>query len=189
MASLFIGLAAVVDFLDGFIARLFKASSQLGKQLDSLADVVSFGVAPSMIVFQFIRMSIAKEPDSLETSVLWLAPALFIAMAAAYRLAKFNLDDSQQFRFKGLPTPAIGLLIASFPLIYWNSEHKFIIDLFLNKWLWYVVIALLCWLMLSNISFMALKFRDTSVKNNLPKVLLLVISIIGEFLFNGLRYH
>lgn len=178
MASLFIGLAAVVDFLDGFIARLFKSSSEMGKQLDSLADVVSFGVAPSMIVFQFLRLSFAKDEDSLHTTVLWLVPALFIAAAAAYRLAKFNLDDSRQFGFRGVPTPAVGLLVASFPLIYWNTEQQFIIDLLLNKWLWYAVIAILCWLMVSNIPLMAMKFKNTSVKSNFPKILLLLVSII-----------
>ena len=93
MASMFIGLAAVVDFLDGFVARLFKASSEMGKQLDSLADVVSFAVAPSLILYQFLRMSIAQEEDGLNTSIIWLIPAFFLACAGAWRLAKFNLDE------------------------------------------------------------------------------------------------
>ena len=79
MASLFIGIAAVVDFLDGFVARLFKASSEMGKQLDSLADVVSFGVAPAMILYQFLRMSIAQEENGLNASVIWLVPAFILA--------------------------------------------------------------------------------------------------------------
>src|SRR5258705_13980216 len=74
MASLFIGLAGVVDFLDGFVARLFKVSSEMGKQLDSLADVVSFGAAPAMIMYQFLRMSVAQEEDGLNASVIWLLP-------------------------------------------------------------------------------------------------------------------
>jgi len=95
MASLFIGLAAVIDFLDGFVARLLNASSEMGKQLDSLADVVSFGVAPSMIVYQFLRMSFATAEGGIEVSMLLLMPAFFIAMAAAFRLGKFNLDTTQ----------------------------------------------------------------------------------------------
>ena len=118
MASLFIGIAAVVDFLDGLVARLFNATSEMGKQLDSLADVVSFGVAPSMIVYQFLRMSFAKEESGVDVSVIWLMPALFIAAAGAYRLARFNLDNSQQYGFKGVPIPAVGLLLASLPMIY-----------------------------------------------------------------------
>ena len=77
MASLFIVLAAVVDFLDGFVARLFNASSEMGKQLDSLADVVSFGVAPGIIIYQFLRLSFAQEEGGINTSVLWLLPAFY----------------------------------------------------------------------------------------------------------------
>ena len=87
MASLFIGLAAVVDFFDGFVARWLKASSPLGAQLDSLSDVVSFGVAPAMIVYQFLKLSFAQQQDGLNTNLLWLVPAFFIACAGAYRLA------------------------------------------------------------------------------------------------------
>src|SRR6185503_5989442 len=94
LGSLFIGLAAVVDFLDGFVARLFKATSEMGKQLDSLADVVSFGVAPSMIVYQFLRLSYTQEPNGMEVPIAWLLPALLIPCATAYRLARFNLDNS-----------------------------------------------------------------------------------------------
>lgn len=185
LASLFIGLAGVVDFLDGFIARLFRASSELGKQLDSLADVVSFGVAPSLIVYHFLRLSYAAQEDGLNVSWLLLTPAFFIAMAAAYRLGKFNLDNSQQYGFKGLPTPAAGLLVASLPLIYWQAfynEQVALTDLFINKWWWYGVIAFLCWLMVSRLPLMALKFQDFSVKNNLPKILLIVVAIVAALL-------
>lgn len=185
-ASLFIGLAAVVDFLDGFVARLFDATSEMGKQLDSLADVVSFGVAPSLIIYQFLRMSYAAEENGIEVSVIWLVPALFIAGAAAYRLAKFNLDHSQQYGFKGLPTPAVGLLVASFPLIYWNTDNTFIISLLENKWFLYATVVVLCWLMVSNIPLMALKLKDTSIKNNLPKIILVVLSIIFAAIFHWL---
>jgi CDP-diacylglycerol--serine O-phosphatidyltransferase len=95
LASVYIGIAAVVDFLDGFVARLFKATSELGKQLDSLADVVSFGVAPAIILYQFLHMGFAKADNGLETSSIWLVPAFLFAMAAAYRLGRFNLDASQ----------------------------------------------------------------------------------------------
>src|SRR5258706_14918000 len=97
MASLFIGLAAVVDFLDGFVARLFKAGSEMGKQLDSLADLVSFGVAPALIIYQFLRLSLAQEAGALDISLLGLLPSLLLACAAAWRLARFNLDSSQAF--------------------------------------------------------------------------------------------
>src|ERR1700734_4010137 len=104
LASIFIGLAALVDFLDGLVARLFKATSPLGRELDSLADVVSFGVAPGMILYQLLRLSWAAQANGLDVSVGWLLPALLIPCAAAYRLARFNIDDAQQYGFKGVPT-------------------------------------------------------------------------------------
>jgi len=184
MASLFIGLAAVVDFLDGFVARMFNASSEMGKQLDSLADVVSFGVAPAMIVYQFLRLSYAKEESGIDVSILLLLPAFIIAAASAYRLAKFNLDTSQQYGFKGVPTPAVGLLIASFPLIYWNAANDKIIAVLLNKWVWYGIILFVSWLMVSNIPMMAMKFKNLSVKTNLPKFILIIFSIIAAFILH-----
>ena len=125
-ASLFIGLAALVDFLDGLVARIFNATSPMGKQLDSLADLVSFGVAPGMILYQLLRMSFAGQENGLNVSIVWLLPALVFPCAAAYRLARFNLDTTQQYGFKGVPTPAAGLLIASLPLISWYTSNPMV---------------------------------------------------------------
>ncbi|HQY11004.1 MAG TPA: CDP-alcohol phosphatidyltransferase family protein [Ferruginibacter sp.] len=186
MASLFIGLAAVVDFLDGFVARLFKAASEMGKQLDSLADVVSFCVAPSLILYQFLRMSMAREEDGLNASVIWLVPAFILAAAGAWRLAKFNIDDSQSYGFKGVPTPAVGLVVASLPLIYWNDHTQPVVDILFNKWILYVVIIVLSWLMVSNLPIMAMKFKDYGIKTNIPKIILLVVAILSAFIFHWL---
>jgi CDP-diacylglycerol---serine O-phosphatidyltransferase len=186
MASLFIGIAAVVDFLDGFVARLFNASSEMGKQLDSLADVVSFGVAPSMIVYQFLRMGFATNINGIDTSIFWLTPAFIIAAAGAYRLARFNLDASQSFGFKGVPIPAAGLLIASLPLIYWNSESEFIRSLLINKWFLYALIAVVSWLMISTLPLIALKFKNLSVKDNLPKYLIVGVAVVAAIIFQWL---
>ena len=187
VAAYFIFAAAVVDFLDGFVARLLNATSEMGKQLDSLADVVSFGVAPSMILYQLLRISFIKEETGLETSVVSLFPAFIVACAGAYRLARFNLDNSQSYGFKGVPIPAVGLLIASFPLIlhYGNS----IIDVYewlTNKWVLYIVIALVSWLMVSKLPLMALKFKDFTIKNNLPKLILVVIALVAAILLKWL---
>lgn len=184
IASLFIGLAAVIDFLDGFLARLLGASSEMGKQLDSLADMVSFGVAPSMIVYQFLRMSYATDSKAMDTSFVFLFPAFFLAMAAAYRLAKFNLDETQKNHFKGMPTPAVGLTIASFPLIYWTCNNEIILYLFLNKWVWYLLILMLSWLMVSNVPMMSLKFTSLKIKDNIAVVILVILSVIFIFLFS-----
>ena len=186
LGSLFIGLAAVIDFFDGFVARMFNATSELGKQLDSLADVVSFGVAPSMIVYRFLQLSYAQQQGGLDASFVWLTPAFIVAAAAAYRLGKFNLDTTQTYSFKGVPTPAAGLLIASFPLIYWYTDKMAVVNILLNKWFWYAFILLISYLMLSGLPIMSLKFKDYSIKNNLPKIILLVISIVLVLLLKWL---
>ncbi len=186
MASLFIGIAAVVDFLDGFVARLFNASSEMGKQLDSLADVVSFGVAPSMIVYQFLRMSFVGDINGINTSILFLFPAFIIAAAGAYRLARFNLDTSQSYGFKGVPIPAAGLLLASLPLIYWQTESDVITNLLLNKWFLYALIIVVSGLMVSTLPLMALKFKNVSVKDNLPKYLIVLFTIIAALFLKWL---
>ncbi|HXB43017.1 MAG TPA: CDP-alcohol phosphatidyltransferase family protein [Puia sp.] len=186
MASLFMALAAVVDFLDGFVARLFGATSDKGKQLDSLADVVSFGVAPGLILYQFLRMSFMKQENGLEISMFWLLPALIVPCAAAYRLAKFNIDSAQKYVFKGMPSPAAGLLIASLPLIYWHTDSEIILKLLLNKWFLYAFIVLISYLMVCNLSLMALKFKDLTLKNNLSKIILLLIAVIAGIFFKWL---
>lgn len=186
LSSLFIGLAAIVDFLDGFIARQFKATSAMGKQLDSLADVVSFGVAPGIILYQFLRLSYAQQEGGMEISELWLVIAFLIPASAAWRLARFNLDLSEQSFFRGVPTPAVGLLIASLPLIYWNVNNVWVLNLLLNKWFLYGLILLLSYLMISLLPMMSLKFKDFSLKNNLPKYFLFLIAIISFIAFKWL---
>lgn len=176
-AAVCICIAAVIDFLDGFVARLLKATSSIGKQLDSLSDVVSFGVAPGAILYQLLRLSFATEENGLNVSIIWLVPAFIISCAAAYRLAKFNLDETQTFYFKGVPVPAIGLLVASFPLILHFNTIAGINNLLINKWFLYALILVLSYLMVSNIRMLSLKFPDFTFKNNVPKFTLLIIAI------------
>ncbi len=176
----FILAASIVDFLDGFIARLFKASSAMGKQLDSLSDLVSFGVAPGLIIYQLLRISFARQEGGLDISIAWLLPALLIPCAAAWRLARFNLDEGQEYSFKGLPAPAAGLIIASFPLIIWYQTLG-IHFILINQWVLYSLIILLSYLMVSNIRLMSLKFKDFSFKNNFQKWLLVIVAVISVF--------
>ena len=180
--SLFIFGAAIIDFLDGFLARMLKASSEMGKQLDSLSDIVSFGVAPGLILYQLLRLSYAQETNGLEVSILALLPAFVFTAAVAWRLAKFNIADNQSQNFIGVPSPAAGLLIASFPLII-LYEYFNIHTLFINKWFLYGVILVVSYLMLSKRSFMAIKFTNFSVKNNLWKYILLFLSLICLVVF------
>ena len=191
MASLFIGLAAVVDFLDGFVARLFKASSEMGKQLDSLADLVTSGVVPGVIMFKLISLTV-DAPDysayndswnsvfhwqGFKISVLPLI-GLFIALASAYRLAKFNLDEDQQTYFKGLPVPANTLVILSLPLILEYQNNDLINSIIINKWFLIGLTLLSCYLLNSKIKLFALKFNDWSFKNNATRYIFLIISVV-----------
>jgi CDP-diacylglycerol--serine O-phosphatidyltransferase len=171
-ASLYIGLAGLMDFLDGFVARLLKVSSDMGKQLDSLADVVSFGVAPAFIVFQFLRLSMADDVNALSQNSVWLYAAFLIPMAGAYRLARFNIDSEQTTYFKGVPIPMIGILTAAFPLIYWQAHSNLFSKLILSPIFWYVYILLVSFLMVMKTPMLALKGLGN--KKNLILPLMLV---------------
>jgi len=186
LAPLFIGLAALTDFLDGFIARILKQSSPLGRELDSLADVVSFGVAPGLIIYQFLRMSFMRQQDGADVSMIWLLPALILPCAAAYRLAVFNLDTTQGKSFKGIPVPAVGLMIASFPLIYWTRNSSSVMDLLINKWVLYAFVVLLSFGMVSRIPMLSLKIGGKQDPQTLPRLILLVLTLVAVFLLQWL---
>jgi CDP-diacylglycerol--serine O-phosphatidyltransferase len=112
----------------------------------------------------------------------YLVPAFILPMAAAWRLARFNLDPGQAYGFKGMPTPAVGLLVASFPLILLYNRFDIQSNL-LNKWVLYGLIILLSWLMVSNLPLLSLKFSDYGFRKNLPKWVLLAIALVcGVFL-------
>jgi CDP-diacylglycerol---serine O-phosphatidyltransferase len=186
-AAIFIFIAAVVDFLDGFVARLLNATSEMGKQLDSLSDVVSFGVAPSIILYQLLRLSSIRETGAFSTYTFYYFVAFLFACAAAYRLGKFNIDVTQSQGFKGVPTPAAGLLVASFPLIIHYGVPFFnLANVIVNKWFLLIVIFGVSLLMISKLQLIALKFKNFSVADNLPKYILAVIAIITAILFKWL---
>jgi CDP-diacylglycerol--serine O-phosphatidyltransferase len=178
LAPLFIGLAAVADFLDGFLARLLKQSSPLGGQLDSLADVVSFGVAPGLIIYQFLRLSYIRQINGLDVSMLWLLPSLILPCAAAYRLAVFNLDTTQSKSFKGIPVPAVGLTIASFPLIYWTQGSQ-VLDWLMNKWVLYGIVLLVSYGMVSRVPMLSMKMSGSKDPQMIPRIVLIILSVVS----------
>ncbi len=182
-ASLYIGLAGLMDFFDGFVARLLKVSSDMGKQLDSLADVVSFGVAPAFIVLQFLRLALANDVNALAQPSVWLLPAFIIPMAGAYRLARFNIDTEQTTYFKGVPIPMIGILTAAFPLIYWQSQSTVFSKLILNPIFWYVYILLVSFLMVMRSPMLALKGLGNKKNLILPLVLVVLEVAISAVFF------
>ena len=166
--SLFIFGAAILDFLDGLAARLLKVHSELGKQLDSLADMVSFGVAPSFIIFSYNIMG--------EYSYM----GLFIGIFACIRLAKFNIDTRQSDSFLGLPVPSVGIIIASLPFIDKNGLLAFMRD----PWFVAGLVVLLCILMVCELPLLALKFKNYSLKDNFYSYLVLLIGLISILIFH-----
>lgn len=164
----FVLIAAGFDFLDGFVARLLKVQSDMGKELDSLADVVSFGVLPGLILFVMAKDS--SSPDSLLPYLTLIVP-----MLSAYRLAKFNLDTRQSERFIGLPTPANALFLSTLP-------HLASIWPDLGSWLYSpAALILIAWvlaiLLVSEIPLIALKFKNFSFPKNRFRYILILLSI------------
>lgn len=177
-AAALVVIAGILDFFDGLVARWLCIQSPMGKELDSLADVVSFGVVPGMILFRLLRSAYMQQPDVFDVSYFNLAPALLVPCFAAYRLAKFNLDTRQTDFFIGVPTPAVGLLVASFPLIILYNSFN-LGPWLLNIWVLYVIIAVLCYLMVAEIPMISLKFKNLSLAQNWPRLLLVLLVLAG----------
>ncbi|NRD22810.1 CDP-alcohol phosphatidyltransferase family protein [Winogradskyella litoriviva] len=189
-AAIFVFLGIFFDFFDGLLARKLNVQSPLGIQLDSLADLVTSGVVPGVIMFKLISESLGTSnfnyadtwSSGVETTVLEmpLLPliGLLIALASAYRLAKFNLDEDQQTYFKGLPVPANTLVILSLPLILEYQNSDLINSIIINKWFLIGLTLLSCYLLNSNIKLFALKFKNWSFKDNAVRYIFLVLSIV-----------
>ncbi len=167
-----IGIALIFDFFDGFAARLLKVTSPIGRDLDSLADMVTFGVLPSIIVYQLLMQSI---PDLLG---IWKAyPAFLIAIFSAVRLAKFNNDPRQDDGFIGLPTPANAILIASLPIIL-ETASPGLRDFILNTNHLLIFTAVMSYLLVMELPLIALKFKSFGWKNNEFRFLLILGTIL-----------
>ena len=164
-----------------------KAPSEMGKQLDSLSDVVSFGVAPGVYYTSYSGWDLLKTKMDLIHPSSHYAAFIFSA-AAAWRLAKFNISVDQMDSFRGVPTPAAGLVVASFPLIIWY-ESMGLQRYFINVWILYIVIVLLSYLMLSNYRLMAMKFKNFGFADNLMKYILVALSIVSILFLNWLAIN
>ncbi len=169
-AAVMVLLASVFDFFDGFIARLLHVKSEMGKELDSLADVVSFGVAPAMIMYHlYLNTGMCTVWMIYDISVVPAFLSILFPCFVAFRLAKFNLDPRQTEIFYGLPSPAAAFVLISFPFFSQN-EYSF--------WIYTIVILTLCIFMLANIPLLSLKFKNINLKNNIFRYILIVIAAI-----------
>lgn len=183
-AGAMIFIAALFDFFDGFAARLLKAYSPLGAQLDSLSDVVSFGVAPSFIVYHYLSQQPISNSLSVEIADFNIIPfaAFFLAVSAELRLAKFNIDDRQTSSFIGLPTPAMGLFVASLPFALQNDSLAFMGGLMTNPYFLFAVIIVFSFLMVSEIPFFSLKIKNLKFKENIHIYILAMFAVVA-FIF------
>jgi CDP-diacylglycerol--serine O-phosphatidyltransferase len=175
-AAYLVGLAAVFDFLDGLLARALGAYSEIGKQLDSLADVVSFGLVPGAILFKLMQKSALADPTtSLVEVELMPFAAFLVVIFSALRLAKFNIDTRQTTSFIGLPTPANAILIASLPLIL-DDDLLQLSGFILNYYVLLGLTLLMSYLLVAEIPLFALKFKNLSWKDNAkPFILILLV--------------
>lgn len=180
IAGYFIFIAAVFDFFDGFAARMLNAKSDIGLQLDSLADMVSFGAAPGFILYKMILLSHGNPHDDISGFDLYNLVAILVPWGAALRLAKFNIDETQQTGFRGLPTPALAFLIASLPVIRETlySDRGMLYMFFTNAYFLGMVAVLGFFLMTSSFPMFALKFKNFGWKDNEIKYVFLIISVV-----------
>ena len=183
--ALFVFLGIFFDFFDGFLARKLKVQSALGIQLDSLADMVTSGVVPGIVMYQLLSMTVNTKFDwsiGWDNSDVVIHPmaliGLLITMASAYRLAKFNIDEDQQSYFKGLPVPANTLLIISLPLIMEFQDNDTMNAIILNQWFLIGLTLVSCYLLNSKIKLFALKFKDWSFKANATRYLFLILALV-----------
>ncbi len=186
-ASWLILAAMIFDFLDGFSARLLKAYSDIGKELDSLADVVSFGVAPAIIIHHLLNESLVNTGSAIGTSasissvVILLIPAIMPA-CAALRLAVFNVDTTQATTFRGLPTPANALAVISVILAGHYTQSEVIKYVIGSPVIITGLTILLSLLMVSRIPFLSLKIKDLRIKGNEGRYLLAILVLIALLL-------
>lgn len=179
-----IGVAAIFDFFDGFAARMLNVSSEFGRELDSLADVISFGLAPGMILYGLLSNTDTCPDLYLAGRNIFPFIAFLIPAFSAYRLAKFNLDTRQTDSFIGLPTPANAILIASFPLIasqginYLNIDMEIFTHIITHAGFLIPFVFLFSWLLIAEIPLMSLKFKTFKWGDNNIRYSFLIASLL-----------
>ena len=177
-AALFVAIGIFLDFFDGFFARLLHVKSEMGLQLDSLADMVTSGVVPGIVMFQLLSNSTYVLQTEETFAMLLPYVGFLITLASAYRLANFNIDTRQTSGFIGLPTPANTMFILSLPLILQYQPTELFDSLLHNMWVLLGITLLSAYLLNAEIALFALKFSDYSFKNNALKYIFLALCVI-----------
>lgn len=186
-AGLVIMGCMVLDFLDGALSRLLNARSELGVQLDSLADLVSFGVAPATIVFHYLSMAAFGLPEGFLKAILPFA-AFIITLFSALRLARFNVEENQSEEFRGLPTPASAFFFASWPIVLFFSPHKgfihsLVATLVSNYANLLLVVMFFSLMMVSKIPMFSLKVKSLGFKENKIRLVFIALILVSVLIF------
>lgn len=184
MAFYFVCLGIFLDFFDGFFARLFKVSSPLGLQLDSLADMVTSGVVPGLVMYQMM----VDNSTAASESYLQIFPYLgfLIALGSCYRLANFNIDTRQTDSFIGLPTPANALFILSLPLVLKYSDSIFVLEILTNPWVLLAITLLSASILNAEIPLFSLKIKKFNFAANALQISFLMLSLLLLIFFHYL---
>jgi CDP-diacylglycerol--serine O-phosphatidyltransferase len=187
MAFYFVSLGIFLDFFDGFFARLFQVSSPLGLQLDSLADMVTSGVVPGIVMYQLMGSSTSFPQWGWATEP-WPFLGFLITLGSCYRLANFNIDTRQTDSFIGLPTPANALFILSLPLVIEYSDSFIVFELLTSPLILLLITILSVYMLNAEIPLFSLKIKKFSWKGNALQVGFLICSIIlvTSFQFAGI---
>jgi CDP-diacylglycerol--serine O-phosphatidyltransferase len=185
-AAFCVFIAAIIDFFDGFVARALRAESALGKQLDSLADMVTFGLVPGLFMYQLIARSYYASAKAFDYPILYYTAGFFLTLMSAVRLARFNTEPPSS-TFTGLPTPSMAMFVAALPLVILQDELG-LAAVLNNKWILLGLTALLGYLMVSRLPMLSLKLNGFSFQQNKWAFLLtgaaLFTLVIGFFLFH-----
>jgi len=194
LASYLVGLAAIFDFLDGFAARALKVTSLIGKDLDSLADMVTFGAVPGFVMHKMLEIGylVNHRDYDIIVQIQWLTYIpILIPIFSAIRLAKFNNDTRQTDSFIGVPTPANAILICSIPLIvnwdtHFDLKHCEVIHFLIHPYSLIVISIVMSFLMVAELPLFSLKFKSFGWKGNEIRFIFLTLSVLGLILFQFL---
>ena len=180
-AALMIIVAGLFDFLDGLAARTLNAHSPIGPDLDSLSDMVSFGVAPGLIMCYMMNNALDLPRLTLDGIDLLPCVAFLLPVFAAIRLARFNIDETQKTAFRGIPAPAMAIFVASLPLALAQMGH--LADGALGYWACLGITLLLSFMMVSNVRFFSFKMKALAWKGNQVRWIFIAIAVLGIVIF------
>ncbi len=177
LAAWMVLLAAIIDFFDGAVARLLNATSELGRQLDSLADMITFGLVPGVMLYQLLGVSLFNSTAAFNLGIILFLPAFLFTIAAALRLGKFNIDEKQRDRYLGMPVPAAAISVVSMVLSVFRQESYFS-NWFTNPIYLYAAIILLSYLMMSRFPVIKLSWNYRSYPGGKSALIFILTAIV-----------